>query len=72
MAGKPVIRGTRIPVERILTHLAHTPDLGDLLQAYPELTIEDVKAALAYAGAAVAKGDARLRARQKSDQTLAR
>jgi uncharacterized protein (DUF433 family) len=49
MVGKPVIRGTRIPVERIIGHLAEHPDLADLFGAYPELTIDDVKAALAYA-----------------------
>lgn len=49
MVGKPVIRGTRIPVERIIAHLAVNPSLDDLFGAYPELTIEDVKAALAFA-----------------------
>lgn len=53
MVGKPVIRGTRIPVERVLAHLAHNPDLDDLFAAYPRLTIEDVKAALSYAHQAV-------------------
>jgi uncharacterized protein (DUF433 family) len=61
MVGKPVIRDTRIPVERILGHLAHNPDLDDLFGAYPELTLEDVKAALAYAQAAVERGPARRR-----------
>ena len=46
MVGKSVIRGTRIPVERIIGHLAHNPDLEDLFGAYPELTLDDVKAAL--------------------------
>lgn len=53
MVGKPVIRGTRIPVERILDHLATTPDFGDLFAAYPHLTMEDVQAALAFAHDAV-------------------
>lgn len=53
MAGKPVIKGTRIPVERIIAHLAHEPTLDDLFAAYPELTIEDVKAALEYAHVAL-------------------
>jgi uncharacterized protein (DUF433 family) len=56
MVGKPVVRGTRIPVELILGHLAHNPDLAELFAAYPELTIEDVKAVLAYAQAAVGRG----------------
>jgi len=49
MDGKPVIRGTRIPVTRIIAHLAHEPDLNDLYAAYPRLTIEDVQAALEFA-----------------------
>jgi uncharacterized protein (DUF433 family) len=46
LAGKPVVTGTRIPVERVIAHLAHTPDVADLFAAYPELTVEDVKACL--------------------------
>jgi uncharacterized protein (DUF433 family) len=53
MVGKPVVRGTRIPVERVVAHLANNPDLTDLFAAYPELTIEDVKACLQYAHHAV-------------------
>lgn len=53
MVGKPVIKGTRIPVERIIAHLANEPDLADLFAAYPELTEEDVKAALEYAHVAM-------------------
>lgn len=51
MTGKPVIRGTRIPVERVVAHLAHNPDLDDLFASYPELSREDVQAALSYAHA---------------------
>jgi len=61
MAGKPVVRGTRIPVERILAHLAHSPDLADLMAAYPELTEEDVKACLAYASEVVERKSAHTR-----------
>ena len=49
MVGKPVIRGTRIPVATILAQLAHNPDFDELFAAYPRLTIEDVQAALAFA-----------------------
>ena len=49
LVGKPVVKGTRIPVELVLAKLAQTPDLSDLLADYPRLTIEDVKACLAYA-----------------------
>lgn len=55
MAGKPVIRGTRIPVERIIPDLATNPSLDDLFAAYPELIIEDVKAALAFARGALSE-----------------
>ena len=51
MTGKPVIRGTRIPVERIIAHLAHHPDLDRLFASYPELAREDVQAALSYSHA---------------------
>jgi uncharacterized protein (DUF433 family) len=53
MVGKPVVKGTRIPVERVVAHLAHNPDLNDLFAAYPDLTLDDVKACLAYAHHAV-------------------
>ena len=49
MVGKPVVKGTRIPVELVLEHLADNPELDDLLAAYPRLTREDVKACLAFA-----------------------
>ena len=49
MAGKPVVKGTRIPIERVIQHLADNPDLDDLFQAFPHLTREDVQACLAYA-----------------------
>jgi uncharacterized protein (DUF433 family) len=51
MVGKPVVKGTRIPVERVIAHLAHNPELSDLFGAYPELRLDDVKACLAYAHA---------------------
>lgn len=49
MVGKPVVKGTRIPVELVLEELASNPDLDELLAAHPALTVEDVKACLAYA-----------------------
>ena len=55
MVGKPVVKGTRIPVEAVLAHLSHTPDVHDLLEAYPRLTLEDVQACMAYAEEAVRK-----------------
>ena len=43
MMGKPVIRGTRIPVELILRKLSERMKEEDLLEAYPQLTPEDVQ-----------------------------
>ncbi len=54
MMGKLVIRGTRIPVELLLRKLAEGASVEDLLDAYPRLTPEDVRAALAYAADTVA------------------
>src|SRR5918997_3194278 len=53
MVGKPVVKGTRIPVELVVAHLANNPDLADLFAAYPDLTLDDVKACLQYAQHAV-------------------
>ena len=54
MVGKPVVKGTRIPVELVLAQLAYNPDLDELFAAYPHLTVEDVKACLAYTSALAA------------------
>ena len=49
MLGKPVIRGTRIPVELILRKLAEGATEAELIDGYPRLNEADIKAALAYA-----------------------
>jgi uncharacterized protein (DUF433 family) len=54
MLGKPVIRGTRIPVELIVRKMAEGVDEKALLQAYPNLTQLDVHAALRYAADSLA------------------
>ncbi len=48
VGGKPVIKGTRIPVETVLEHLAQDLNIETLFEAYPRLTKEDVKAVLHY------------------------
>ena len=48
MMGKPVIRDTRITVEAILERLAAGESTEQLLDAYPKLTIEAVRAALRF------------------------
>ena len=54
MAGKPVVRGTRIPVELVLKRLSQDLDMRALFEAYPRLTSEDVRACIAYAQSLVA------------------
>lgn len=54
MLGKPVIRGTRIPVELIVRKLAEGADEKALLQAYPGLAVADIQAALLYAADSLA------------------
>ena len=49
--GKPVIKGTRIPVSVILEQIAEGDSWDKLLTSYPELKKEDVQAALLYARA---------------------
>ena len=49
MLGKPVIKGTRIPVELIIRKLGEGASIDDLLDAYPNLVEEDIHAALLYA-----------------------
>jgi uncharacterized protein (DUF433 family) len=54
LAGKPVIRGTRVPVELLLRKLAEGATEADLLDAYPRLVLQDIRAALEYAADAIA------------------
>lgn len=54
MLGKPVIRGTRIPVELLLRKMSEGASEADLLDAYPGLCAEDLRASLAYAADALA------------------
>ncbi len=53
LGGKPVVRGTRIPVEEILRKLADGATEAELLDAYPRLTRDDIQAALRYAADSV-------------------
>lgn len=55
LMGKPIIKGTRIPVELVLAKLAANPNLDELFADYPRLTLEDVKASLEYAQVLVQK-----------------
>jgi uncharacterized protein (DUF433 family) len=46
--GKPCIRGTRIWVSLILDFLASGSSMEEVLAEYPQLTMEDIRAAIAY------------------------
>jgi uncharacterized protein (DUF433 family) len=47
--GRPCIRGTRIPIAVILDGLAEGLTTEQVIDHYPQLTVEDIRAALAYA-----------------------
>ena len=54
MLGKPIIRGTRLPVEIIIEKIAYGATFNELRKDYPFLSDEDVKAALLYAARSLA------------------
>jgi uncharacterized protein (DUF433 family) len=54
MMGKPVIQGTRIPVELIVRRISEGANERELLDAYPKLHKEDIKAAIRYAADSIA------------------
>jgi uncharacterized protein (DUF433 family) len=47
--GKPVIKGTRIPVELVLDKMSNGQKFQDIIQNYPDLNEDDLFACLAYA-----------------------
>jgi uncharacterized protein (DUF433 family) len=49
MAGRPVVRGTRLTVEYILNLLAYGASVEDILKEYEGLTVQDVQACLLFA-----------------------
>ena len=52
--GKPRIRGTRIWVSLLLDFLANGMTIGEILDEYPQLAVDDIRAAIAY-GAEMAR-----------------
>ncbi|MDD5673858.1 MAG: DUF433 domain-containing protein [Chitinivibrionales bacterium] len=55
MLGKPVIKGTRIPVEVLLRKLSESATFDELLMAYPHLKREDILAVLSYSADVIGK-----------------
>jgi uncharacterized protein (DUF433 family) len=57
MVGKPIIKGTRIPVDAVIRRLAEGMSIEEILEEYPNLTTEDIKSALRYAAKVVSGED---------------
>ena len=57
--GKPVVKGTRIPVSVILEQIAAGETWDTVLAGYPELKKEDIQAALLYARASLDHAEVR-------------
>jgi len=55
MVGKPVIRGTRLTVERVLDLLAHGETSDDIVGQYPGLEPQDIRACLAFASQSLSR-----------------
>jgi uncharacterized protein (DUF433 family) len=54
LLGKPVVRGTRLPVEEVLRKLSEGATEVDLLDPYPRLPHDDIQAVLRYAADSIA------------------
>ena len=65
MMGKPIVAGTRIPVELILDKLAAGETVGQLLEAHPRLTREGIQAALGFAAQVLRSGSENARGGEK-------
>jgi uncharacterized protein (DUF433 family) len=57
LGGKPIIRGTRVTVERVLSLLEAGVSDKEILADFPMLTLEDMRACIAYARRLVADED---------------
>lgn len=57
MAGKPVIRGTRLTAEYVLNLLAHGASTAEILEEYEGLTEDDVRACILFATKSLSSTD---------------
>jgi uncharacterized protein (DUF433 family) len=55
MGGVPCIRGLRIPVATVVGMVAEGMTEAEILEAYPDLMLEDIQEALRYAGVDVSE-----------------
>ena len=55
MQGKPVIKGTRLPVELIVEKVAYGSSYDEILDSYPFLKVKDIHADLLYAAKTVSQ-----------------
>ena len=51
--GKPVIKGTRIPVELLLEKMSYGQGFQEIIQSYPDLNEDDLYACLSYASSLI-------------------
>jgi uncharacterized protein (DUF433 family) len=57
LVGRPVIKGTRVPVSLILNLLGHGASFADIVADYPILTVDDIRASILYAEARLDRED---------------
>ena len=57
MVGKPVIKGTRIPVDLLVRMVAQGVSEAEILEEYPRLELADIRAVLSYAAMLVAQDE---------------
>ncbi len=55
--GKPCIKGTRVPVSVIIGSIAEGHSVERIIESWPQLTADDIRAALKFAAEAVANTD---------------
>lgn len=55
LLGKPVIKGTRLPVELLVEKVAYGSTYEEILESYPFLKVHDIQASLLYAARTVSQ-----------------